>query len=122
LRLQSVLESRSGRHRIVILSAQTLDFLDSLSKSKLFSSLSIPMQEIIQTALELDSVRRKDQWGEPPSFDFVNLVEAVAVQSFRLVSKGMLSTMTDNALRKFLDAVLLRQEIDGEQCYRMLSD
>ncbi len=122
LRLQSVLESRSGRHRITILSTPTLNFLDSLSKSKLFSTLSIPMQEVIQTALELDVVRRKDQWGDPPCFDFVNLVESVAVQSYRLISNGVLSTMTDNAVRKFLDAVLLRQEIDGEQCYRMLSD
>jgi hypothetical protein len=122
LRRQAVLESRSGRHRVFILSSSTLDFLHAVSESRVFSTLSIPVQEMIHTALEVDSVRRSEGWGLPPAFDFVNLVESIAVHAHHLNSRRILPTLTDASVCKFLDAILLRQEIDSQQLYQLLID
>ncbi|NBX16446.1 MAG: hypothetical protein EBR09_03670 [Proteobacteria bacterium] len=122
LRMQALIESRSGRHRIFILSATSLEFFTSVSRSKLFGELSIPVQEIMHTALELDTLRVNRNWGTAPCFDFLQMVELLAVQGFNVLSGRVMSAMTDGAAVKFLDAMLMRQEIDSDQLYRMLLD
>jgi hypothetical protein len=122
LRAQAVLDSRSGRQQIAILSPETLSFLELLVQARIFTEFPLPLQEILHTSVELDSVRQRGHWGMPIAFDFIVLCEALAAQSYQLQSKRMMDTLTDSALLKFFDATLRRQRFDSDQCYRLLSE
>ncbi|MFZ9520824.1 MAG: hypothetical protein ACO3A4_10125 [Silvanigrellaceae bacterium] len=122
LRARSNFESRSGRTRIAVLSGKTLAFLSEIKASELFRSLPIAVQEIVDTALEIDEIRRIESWGEPPSFDFIDLVETLAVCGFEIKSGQVLQSLTKTGMPKFLDATLRQQSIDSQSCFRVLSE
>ncbi|MEN9809117.1 MAG: hypothetical protein RLZZ488_684 [Pseudomonadota bacterium] len=122
LRAQAVLDSRSGRQQIAILSPETLSFLELLMQTRNFTEFPLALQEILHTSLELDSIRQRGRCGMPIAFDFIVLCEALAVESYQLRSKRVLNTLTDAALQKFFDATLRRQHFDSDECYRLLSE
>ncbi|NBW83442.1 hypothetical protein EBR21_16970, partial [bacterium] len=121
LRARSNFESRSGRTRIAVLSEKTLQYLLSLKSTVVFRSLPIAVQEIVDTALEIQEIRNREGWGNPPSADFIDLVESLAVLGFGIKSGQILQSLTELAVPKFLDATLRQQSIDSEACYRLLS-
>jgi hypothetical protein len=122
LRARSNFESRSGRTRIAVLSKKTIQYLLSLKSTAVFRVLPIGVQEIVDTAMEIYEIREHEGWGEPPGFDFVDLVEALAVLGFEINSGQILQSLTDQVVPRFFDATLRQQSIDSDQCYRMLSD
>lgn len=121
LRAQSIFESRSGRQRMNVLSASSIDLLKAVRSSPRFSSLSIAMQEIIQTALEIDEIRVTGRWGSAPTVDFVVLLDRLCSLFFGQSLSESVMFREASELEKFLEASLRRQDWDSAQFERMIS-
>jgi hypothetical protein len=78
LRSQSFFDSRAGRARVLLLSDASLDFVESLLNTVSIAQFSIPVQEILDTALEVGHMRRSFQLGPDPVFDLLALHRALA--------------------------------------------
>ncbi|MEY4064053.1 MAG: hypothetical protein RIR26_261 [Pseudomonadota bacterium] len=78
LRSHSFFDSRAGRARLLLLSADSLNYLERLLKTTSIAQFSIPVQEALDTALEMGRMRRTLGLGPDPALDVLNLYRALA--------------------------------------------
>jgi hypothetical protein len=107
LRSQSFFDARSGRSGVLVLTDSTLDELESFLRIHPLTAFSLPLQESIETAFEVRSIRRACKIPVSPHYDPLQLAQALVRATHPHKVVEMFST--PEGLERFLGVLRLSE-------------